>query len=166
MRGLLAATRRIWIVGGWAPLAVFTAHVLLSQAFDAYALWPQTDTPMHFAGGLAIAFFVSRCFRALPRETVRSSRMVVLELVLVGSLTATAALFWELAEFGVDQLFGSNVQVSLANTMKDLVLGMAGALTFLAARARQLRASRREAWEIAGEWLAGRPAGALHPPAA
>jgi hypothetical protein len=81
--------------------------------------------------------------------------MVVLELVLVGSLTATAAVFWEFAEFTVDQLFATNVQVSLANTMKDLALGVAGAGAFILIRARQLRAGGREIREVASEWVGG-----------
>lgn len=103
-----------------------------------------------------MAFFVSRCFRALPREVVRSSRLVVLELVLVGSLTASAAVMWEFAEFTCDQLLGTNVQVSLVNTMRDMALGLAGAGVFMALRAHQLRASRNEFQEVATEWIKGR----------
>ncbi len=158
MKTLLELIRRVWSVGGWAPLAVFAIHVFLSQGLDAYTVWPPTDTPMHFAGGLAMAFFLARCFRALPRDVVRSSRLVVLELVLVGSLTATAAVFWEFAEFTVDHVFGTNVQVSLANTMKDLALGVAGAGAFIVVRARQLRAGGRELREVASEWVSGKAA--------
>src|SRR6266498_5958864 len=85
--------------GGWVPLLVFTIHVFLSQVLHLYDLWPPTDIPVHFSGGVAIAFFISRCFQLLPRESVKRSRVVLLELLLIGSLTATAAVFWEFAEF-------------------------------------------------------------------
>jgi len=105
-----------------------------------------------------MAFFLSQCFRALPREVVRSSRLVVLELVLIGSLTATAAVFWEFAEFTYDRAFGTNIQVSLANTMQDMAMGIAGASAFMVGRARQLRAGRRELREVASDWMSGRAA--------
>ena len=113
---------------------------------------------MHFAGGLSIAFFVSQCFRALPREIVRSSRIVVLELILAVSLTATAAMVWEFAEFTLDRVAGSNVQVSLPNTIQDMALGLLGAIVFSALRTRQLRAGRRELQEVTADWMAGRAA--------
>jgi hypothetical protein len=155
MKTLLGVTRKVWAVGGWAPLAVFVTHVFLSRVLNAYVVWPATDIPLHFAGGLAMAFFLSRCFQTLPREVLRSSRVVVLELILVGSLTATAAVFWEFAEFSVDRVFGTNVQVGLANTMKDLALGVAGAGAFMVWRGRELRAGRRELQEVVDEWVTG-----------
>lgn len=155
MKALTEMTRKALGVGGWAPLLVFLIHVIATRVFQAYDVLPQTDIPMHFAGGLAMAFFVSRCFRALPREVVRSSRLVVLEVVLVGSLTTTAAVVWEFAEFSLDRFVGSNVQVSLENVMQDMALGMLGAGVFIAARARQLRAGGAELRDVAGEWLSG-----------
>jgi uncharacterized membrane protein len=139
-------------------LAVFVMHIIASRVFLAYQVLPQTDIPMHFSGGLAIAFFMSRCFRALPRDVVRSSRLVVLEAVLVGSLTTTAAVLWEFAEFSLDQLVGTNVQVSLANTMQDVAVGMCGAGVFIAVRARQLQAGVAEVRDVAAEWISGRAA--------
>ena len=145
--------QKIWNSGGWAPLTVFIAHEILSHVFNAYEAWPQLDIPFHFGGGLAMAFFISRCFQGLPREQMNRSRTVLLELILVGSLTATAAVFWEFGEFGADQLFGTNIQVSLANTMQDVALGLAGAVSFIVFRARQLRAGRAEVIELTLDWL-------------
>ena len=142
-------------VGGWAPLLVFATHVFIDRVLNAYELWPPIDIPMHFSGGLAIAFFISRCFQTLPREAVQRSRLVVLDLLLVGSLTATAAVFWEFAEFSLDQVFGTNVQVSLANTMKDMAMGISGAIVFILIRARQLRAGATELKELTVDWFRG-----------
>ena len=158
MRTLAATVWKVLTVGGWAPLLVFTVHQFADRVLDAYRVWPAFDTPMHFAGGLAIAYFISRCFRQLPRESVQRSRTPVLELILVGTITATAALFWEFAEFTLDQLTGSNVQLNLANTMKDLALGVAGATVFIVIRAVQLRMGTSEVREIADDWMQGRAA--------
>ena len=79
----------------------------------------------------------------------------MLELVLVAALATTAAVVWEFAEFSVDQAFGTNVQVSLANTMKDLAVGMAGAGLFLVVRVRQMRAGGHEIRAVVTDWIAG-----------
>lgn len=145
---------RLFIVGGWAPLTVFLVHVFISRVLDIYDPWPHTDIPMHFLGGLSIAFFVSRCFRALPRDAAHHSRVDVLELVLVGSLTATAAVLWEFAEFIWDRVFGTNIQLSLANAMQDMALGILGAVAFIALAHR--RRARLTQWrDVARDWLAG-----------
>lgn len=113
---------------------------------------------MHFGGGFAIAFFVSKCFQTLPRRAVPKNRLIVLELLLAGSLTATAAVFWEFMEFSFDQLFHHNVQISLANTMKDLAMGVSGSIAFIAYRGSQLRAGVTEFKEVAMDWFNGETA--------
>src|SRR5262245_3578364 len=158
MRSLVRLFRKLLSAGGWAPCLVFTVHVTATQLFDVYRLWPQADIPMHFAGGFAIAFFISCCFRALPRDVVRSSRLVVLEAVLIGSLTTSAAVLWEFAEFTLDRMAGTNVQVSLPNTMQDLALGMLGASALIIVRALRVHAGPADVHQVATEWLTGRTA--------
>ena len=145
-------------VGGWAPLLVFATHMFMSHALNAYDWWPSIDVPMHFSGGLAIAFFVSRCFQTLPRQDVPQGRLAILELLLIGSLTATVAVFWEFAEFSLDQVFGTNVQVNLANTMKDMALGILGAIMLIGMRVVQLRVGANEFKELALDWVRGQAA--------
>jgi hypothetical protein len=158
LKAFVLGARRLLVIGGWAPLLVFLAHVVGDLVFDVYDGWPAADVPMHFAGGLAMAFFVSRCVRPLTADVAKSSQSAALELVLAGSLTATAAVAWEFAEFTLDHVAGTNLQYSLANTMQDLALGLLGAAAFLAVRARQLRAGAAELRAVAGAWLTGRAA--------
>lgn len=150
------ALKVLTIGGGWLPLLVFTIHVFLSQVLHLYDLWPPTDIPMHFSGGVAIAFFISRCFQLLPRAAVKRSRVVLLELLLIGSVTATAAVFWEFAEFSIDQLFGMNVQRGLANTMRDMAMGILGSIFLILIRSRQLQIGKSELREITFDWLHGK----------
>jgi hypothetical protein len=152
---MLSTGWKILKVGAWAPLLAFIMHMFLSRILHAYQVWPPTDIPMHFIGGASIAFFISRCFQALPREPISRSRVAILELLLIGSLTASAAVFWEFAEFSTDQLFGSNVQISLANTMQDLAMGILGAIVFMFIRSRQLHVGLREARNLTLEWVRG-----------
>src|SRR5512143_1087932 len=130
MKRMLRAVWKLFKIGGWAPTMVLVTHVFLVGVVHLYTRFPAADMPMHFSGGLAIAYFVSRCFRLLPRDGTRRSRVVVLELVLIVSLTATAAVFWEFAEFVIDRILGTDLQVSLANTMSDMAMGISGAIAF------------------------------------
>ncbi len=151
----MAMIAKMFRVGGWAPILVFGIHVVLSRGLNAYVLFPPTDIPMHFAGGVAMAIFISGCFRALPREAIRSNRIAILELVLVGSLTATSAVLWECVEFACDQVFGSNIQRGLGNTMQDMGLGIAGAVLVMLVRSHMLKANTAEFREVAAEWVSG-----------
>ena len=138
--------------GLWMPVLV----VLLSRSyyiFFSYSDWPDVDIVMHLAGGFAIAYFVSGCFRGLPHEEVKRSRIVLLELLLIGSLTVTAAVFWEFKEFAFDLWLGGNRQAGLANTMQDLALGIMGSVLFILIRAWQLRAGFRELRELTFDWV-------------
>ena len=155
MKKILALIWKIICAGAWLPVLVFGTHILMSSVFYTYAAWPDVDIIMHFAGGFAIAFFVSGCFRALPRGEVNRSRVVLLELLLIGSLTVTAAVFWEFREFAYDQFLGGNRQVSLANTMQDLAMGIMGSGLFILIRAWQLRAGFRELRELTFDWVRG-----------
>jgi hypothetical protein len=155
MTRMLRTMWKLFKSGGWAPTAVLGTHIFLVRVLHLYIRFPAADMPMHFSGGLAIAYFISRCFRLLPRDGVRRSRVVVLELVLIVSLTAAAAVFWEFAEFLVDRVLGTNLQVSLANTMRDMAMGISGALAFAMIRSRQLRVRLDEVREVAGDWVRG-----------
>lgn len=155
MRFIARTCWKIVEVGGWAPLLVFATHLFIGRVLNAYAWWPPIDIPMHLSGGIAIAFFISRCFQVLPRQPVPHSRLSILELLLVGSLTATVAVFWEFAEFTLDQIYGTKIQVSLANTMRDLAMGISGAILVMMVRALQLRAGAKDLKEITLEWVRG-----------
>ena len=147
--------RKVLYAGGWAPLTVLLIHWFMASVLHAYRYWPTADIQMHFMGGMAMAYFFSGAYRALPRDAVRSSRIVLLELILVGALTTTVAVLWEFGEFILDRIFGTNVQISLANTMQDLAMGMLGATVILALRAYQLRAGHAELREVVADWVAG-----------
>jgi hypothetical protein len=149
--------RKILAVGGWAPLAIFVFHVIMLFVLRAYRYWPRADIQMHFLGGAAMAWFFSGVYRAMPRPAARSSRVVLLELVWIGSLTTTMAVLWEFAEFLWDRAYGTNMQVDLPNTMQDMAVGMAGALFVMALRARQMRLGSTDVRAVVADWASGSP---------
>lgn len=67
----------------------------------------------------------------LEKEKYIAPLNKILSMVLVFSLTATATVLWEFAEFILDHVAGTNVQISLANTMQDQFMGILGGLTWI-----------------------------------
>jgi hypothetical protein len=86
--------------------------------------------PFHYLGGLSIAYTSALVLSYLESEKVTTALHRGLFLVLLLSLTATVAVFWEFAEFLSDQLLDTNLQPSIANTMQDQFLGILGGGTW------------------------------------
>jgi len=112
---------------GWFPLAVFLVHVSCSRVVDVYHLWPSVDIPLHFFGGMAFAWFAAGALEVLAGRGLLRRPEPLIRFVLVFSLTATAAVFWEFAEWAADFVLGKNCQLGLDDTMLDLFLGVSGA---------------------------------------
>jgi len=123
--------RELWWRAGWFPTVVFLLHVFISRVVNGYILYPPLDIPMHFLGGVAIAFFFSRCLAMVPESAISGPPRQVAQALLVFSLTATATVFWEFAEFFSDRLFGTRAQLGLEDTLLDMALGVAGGIAYL-----------------------------------
>jgi hypothetical protein len=123
---------RLWWRAGWMPTAVFLLHVFISRVVNGYILYPPLDIPMHFLGGVAIAFFFSRCLALVPASVICGEPRRAMQGLLVFSLTGTATVFWEFAEFFSDRLAGTHAQLGLEDTLLDMALGVAGGLAYLA----------------------------------
>jgi hypothetical protein len=111
--------------GAWAPLAVLAASFPLAGAPYAEAAY----SALHVLGGVALAYFARRAVRLL-----HAGWPPVLSSVVALALACTGALAWEIAEFGIDFVFGTMLQEGLLDTMTDLILAAAGAAAWLALR--------------------------------
>ena len=135
---------KLFRAGGWFPLTVYIVNLFLKYVVDIYRYWGRADLPIHIVGGFSIAYFISGIYRLIPHETARRHRMVLLELILMGSLTATVALFWEFGEYAIDVIWEASLQDSLRNTMLDLGTSLIGAFFMIVIRARQLNAGKMD----------------------
>ena len=113
------------------PITVLLAHFIASKVLDLYIIFPNLDIPFHFAGGLSIAYTSAQILSYLEKEKITAKLNQVVFLVVIFSLTATATVFWEFAEFIGDQLLNTNIQISLANTMQDQLMGILGGVTWM-----------------------------------
>lgn len=125
---------------GWLPILVFAVHEFCSHGSNAYDRWPQIDIPLHFAGGFAIAFFLGGGLKILEERQLLAPLPPWVRLGLLFGLVNTTALFWEFAEWIADHTIGSHCQLSLGDTLFDLLLGVLGGMLYLLPSLR--RASR------------------------
>jgi hypothetical protein len=117
--------------GGWPAIAVFMFHVVASSGFNAYAQFPWLDIPMHFVGGVAIAYFFHRASITASERGIIGPYHPVTHGVLVVSLTCVAAVVWEFAEFVADCFLDTYAQLGLRDTLADMFLGICGGIVLL-----------------------------------
>jgi hypothetical protein len=98
-------------------------------AADRFGHEPYVDPVMHFSGGAACAFFFRRAAAAAHAQLGALSPLV-LDLLAFG-LACAAALAWELAELLSDFVLHTSIQTAAVNTLRDLALGVAGAIVYL-----------------------------------
>lgn len=105
----------------WAPVAVLILHKLVGIA----GLRTQADWLMHFSGGLAITIFLWSFVPIVEEWLGKISRGWRLLAAFAGGCS-TAAI-WEIKEFASDQMWGTEIQKSLVETMLDLSFSVGGA---------------------------------------
>ena len=128
----ISAARHALFRYGWFPIAVFLLHEFCSHVLDAYDRWPAVDVPLHFLGGLSIAYFLAGSLGTFANRALVRMPDHILRWFLVLSLACTTAVFWEFAEWTSDRLFGTNCQMNdLGDTLFDLAMGLLGALFLL-----------------------------------
>lgn len=115
-------TKTAW----WAPVAVLLLHKVVMWL----GLRSRTDGLLHFAGGLAVTFFIWTLIPVVERWLGTLS--ISWRFLMTFCAGCTVALGWDLAEFGSDALLGTDIQHSLRETMLDLVYGAAGVVVMIA----------------------------------
>jgi len=110
----------------WAPLCVLIVH---RYAGAAWGHEPYVDPVIHTFGGLAMAHALSIL---VVGAQARIGRLTPLgrELMVFG-LTAFVALAWEVGEFFLSAYYHAHLQRSIAETIRDMVLGVVGAAVYL-----------------------------------
>lgn len=121
---------RDWILttlrqAAWAPLSVIGFYVF-GLAFHLFDLFPPLDIPTHFFGGVAITFF----FRSAIRNSQKFLGEIpfLIQVLLAFTATGTTIIFWEFYENILDFVFEAHNVLGLSDTLKDMVVGLLGAL--------------------------------------
>lgn len=103
------------------------ATIFLGEAFDFYRRYWWWDMVLH--GGSAIGFgLLGFLFVLMLFEGDRYAAPAWAMALIAFSFAVTIGALWEIFEFGMDQLFGLNMQKSgLLDTMFDLIVNVIGA---------------------------------------
>jgi hypothetical protein len=109
----------------WAPIAVVLFHAIIEKT----SLRTPLDFPIHFLGGASMAFFFFHaldCFEAMLGTMTAFTRHL-----FSFSLACTVGLFWEFGELFSDTFLHTHIQITLHETMSDLIADTTGAITSL-----------------------------------
>ena len=102
-----------------------------SLAVDFYYIY-SVDTLSHFLGGLSVAYSANYALSLMEKKGWITIQKNILRIVIVVSAVMTFAVLWEFYEFIYDlTLWGEPMQPSVADTIKDLSVGMLGAMIFV-----------------------------------
>ena len=145
-------TRRRWVVdallgAGWAPASLFVIHAVMSFS-GIYGEAPWLDIPMHWLGGVAIAYFFDRALASALSAGVAGRPSPSLVAVTVFCATCAAAVVWEIAEWTLDLYESSGNMLRIHDTMLDMIRGVAGGLVYLIVSrlVQRDRAVTRSSW--------------------
>lgn len=111
-----------------APMIVL-AVALAFLALGVYRFLPWVDVPLHLAGSIALAVSYQLVLQRLQQSgsLTRLPAFVILPFVIAA--VVTTGVLWEFLEFLADVAYPAlQMQVSIANTMGDLALDLAGGL--------------------------------------
>lgn len=125
-----------WIIcsfkkGAWAPLTVFSIHIISSVLLDMYYVFPYFDIPMHFLGGIAITYFFIECVTCAIRNDILGKPSFIAIILLVFLLTCTTTIFWEFLEWILDVSFQMDMKASLDDTLQDMLFGILGGVVII-----------------------------------
>jgi len=109
----------------WAPLSVVAVY-LVGLIFHLYDLFPPLDVPTHFMGGVAITYFYRSAIR--NSQSFAGDVPLAVQILLAFTCTGTTTVLWEFYENIVDYFLGTHMVLGLTDTLKDMFLGLSGAL--------------------------------------
>lgn len=118
---------------GIFPFLVFMFNSSFqSLAIDFYKTY-SIDTLAHFLGGLSVAYSANYALSLMEKKGWITIQKNILRACIVVAAVMTFAVLWEFYEFIYDMsLWGEIMQPSVADTIKDLSIGMIGAVIFCA----------------------------------
>jgi len=110
-------------------IALMVLHAVF-LLIDAYAIL-HIDSAMHLVGGISLGMFVLGSLENAVRRGWCPNLGKTVASVMVISLVMTGAVCWEFYEWASDIFLGTHLQPSLNDTVKDLFLGLSGAVLFI-----------------------------------
>lgn len=133
-----------------AVLLAFAMHVM-GHAFGWYAAYDWYDTALHFSVPLVTALVLYGLSQATGWIWDWRKVTAVEVGIYLFSMAVALGTLWECLEFGMDQIFGTQEQDDLYDTMLDLLMDVAGALIGAIAAGLATHYGRRHGLEKVSE---------------
>lgn len=108
------------------PVFVYLFALFLGEMFNAFNVYTWLDIPMHFLGGVSIAYTFVLFLRFFREKGLMEINNKIIFILVIISLVSFVAILWELYEFAQFYLFNMQTQPSVADTMFDLFMGLVG----------------------------------------
>jgi|TARA_Y100000310_G_C20695573_1_gene825453 hypothetical protein len=105
------------------PALVFLVNLPLGFVYEIY---PWFDIPMHFLGGVSIAFTSVLFLRLFEEKKMLKIRDEFLFLFVVTCFVAFVAVLWEFYELIVLVFFDLKYILGIEDTLLDLAMGLLG----------------------------------------
>ena len=101
---------------------------ILGFVYDLYDIIYYYDAIVHSLFGLVASIYALPLLRILKKYNSKDKLFNVIFILIV---TLSSAAFWEIIEFTIDKLFNSNMQISLNNTMKDIISALLFSILYI-----------------------------------
>ncbi len=112
------------------PFFVYMLGYALEAGWADYKVifWP--NRIVHFLGGLSIAVTAYFILQKIKNYNVIKTNTKLADFFLILFFVMSITVFWEFYEFLSDKYLFTSAQPSVADTMKDMFMGMLGAISF------------------------------------
>jgi hypothetical protein len=117
---------------GAFPILVYVLNDTFQFLAPNFYILYSVDTLSHFLGGLSIAYSASYALSLLEKKNWITIKKNILRIGIVLAVVMTIAVWWEFYEFVYDYFLipAYIMQPSVGDTIKDLYMGMFGAIVF------------------------------------
>ncbi len=117
------------------PSLVYIINDTFQFLAPEFYLLYSVDTFSHFLGGIAIAYSASYALSLIEKRRWIAIQKNILRCGIILSVVMTIAVWWEFYEFLYDYFIDTSsylfvMQPSVADTIKDLYMGMFGTIVF------------------------------------
>lgn len=117
-------------LGAWPYIVFLLNYSLYKLWLEQYIAW-KLDMFMHILGGVAIAHTISYLLELAEDKNLIVFKNWLVRTSVIVAFVIVAAVFWEWYEFLSDVFFVTVHQSSLADTMKDLFMGLLGGVLYI-----------------------------------
>jgi hypothetical protein len=118
--------------------------IFLGEAVNAYERFFWWDAMLHIASGVILSFAAFLILYILYREKKFQASPFIIAM-LTFSFALALGTIWEIFEFGMDNVFGLNMQKNgLSDTMWDMIVNSIGALVVSYAGYRIIKNNRTD----------------------